>query len=193
MKQIISTLEEAASKLFLWISQNYLKANPDKSHLLLSNIEDRIINIQSEIIKNTNSNKLLDITFDSDLIFNTRVTNICNKASQKLYALARVSGFMSHNKLIIVMKTFILSQFNYRPLVWMFCIREVNNRINHIHERSFRDTGSTFQELLIRDGSVTIHHRNLQIFATEIFKLLNGISPKILWLTSLRLARRITV
>ena len=179
INQIISTLEGAASKLCLWISQN-----PDKSHLLLSDKEDRIITIQSEIIKNTNARKLLGITFDSDLKFNTHVTNICNKASQKLHALARVSGFMSHNKLRIVMKTFILSQFNYCPLVWMFCSKEVNNRINHIHERAlriaYRDTGSTFQELLKRDGSVTIHHRNLQILVTEIFKFLKGISPKIM-------------
>ena len=98
MNRIIPTLEEAASKLFLWISQNYLKANPDKSHLLISNNEDIIINIQSEIIKNTNSKTLLGIIFDSDLKFNTHVTNICNKASQKLHALARVSGFMPHNK-----------------------------------------------------------------------------------------------
>ena len=33
INQIISTSEGAASKLFLWISQNYLKANPDKSHI----------------------------------------------------------------------------------------------------------------------------------------------------------------
>ena len=102
---------------------NYLKVNPDKSHLLPSDKEDRIITIQSEIIKNTNAKNLLGITFDSDLKFNTHVTNICNKASQKLHALARVSGFMSH-KLIIVMKTFILLQFNYCPLVWMFCSKE---------------------------------------------------------------------
>ena len=91
---------------------------------------------------------------------------------------------MSHNKLIMVMKTFILSQFNYCPLVWMFYSKEVDNRINHIHERALRipdrDTGSTFQELLIRDGYVTMHHRNLQIFATEMFKFLNGISSKIM-------------
>ena len=95
INQIISTLEGAASKLFLWISQNDLNANPDKLHLLLSNNEDRIINIQSEIIKNTNSKKLLGITFDSDLKFNTHGTNIFNKARQELHALARVSGFMS--------------------------------------------------------------------------------------------------
>ena len=42
---------------------------------------------------------------------------MCNKASQKLHALARVSGFMSQNILIMVMKTFIMLQFNYCPLV----------------------------------------------------------------------------
>ena len=57
INQIISTLEGAASKLFLWISQNYLKANPDKSHILLSDKEDRIITIQSEIIQNTDAKK----------------------------------------------------------------------------------------------------------------------------------------
>ena len=55
MNKIILTLEGAASKLFLWISQNDLKANPDKSHLLLSNNEDRIIYIQSEVIENAKS------------------------------------------------------------------------------------------------------------------------------------------
>ena len=184
VNNIIFTLENVASKLFLWIKQNYLKANPDKSHLLLSDKEDRIIKIQSDIIQNTNSIKLLGINFDSDLKFNTHVTNICKKASQKVHALARISGFMSQNKLIIVMKAFILSQFNYCPLVWMFYSKEVNNRINHIHERAlriaYRDTGSTFKELLVRDGSVTIHHRNLQILVTEIFKFLKGISPKIM-------------
>ena len=55
MNKIILTLEGAASKLFLWISQkNYLKANPDKSHLL-SNNEERIIYIQSEVIENAKS------------------------------------------------------------------------------------------------------------------------------------------
>ena len=184
MNKIILTLEGAASKLFLWISQNYLKANPDKSHWLLSNNGDRIIYIQSEVIENAKSKKLLGITFDSDLKFNTHVTNICNKASQKLHALARVFGFMSQNKLIMVMKTFIMSQFNYCPLMWMFYSKEVNNILNHIHESAlriaYRDANSTFQELLIRDGSVSIHHRNLQLLVTEMIKFLKRISPQIM-------------
>ena len=84
----------------------------------------------------------------------------------------------------MVMKTSIMSQFNYCPLVWMFYSKEVNNRLNHIHERALRiayiDANSTFQEVLIRDGSVFIHHRNLQLLVTEMFKFLKGISPQIM-------------
>ena len=46
MNQIILTSEDASSALFWEIGQNYLRVNPDKSHLLLSDKEDRIIYIQ---------------------------------------------------------------------------------------------------------------------------------------------------
>ena len=50
-----------------------------------------------------------------------------------------------------------------------------------MHERAFRlaydDSPSlSFDELLIKDKSVSIHQRNLQLLATEIFKVKNGVS-----------------
>ena len=42
----------------------------------------------------------------------------------------------------------------------------MNIKINHVHERAlrlvYRDYISTFEELLIQDKSVCIHHRNIQ-------------------------------
>ena len=84
---------------------------------------------------------------------------------------------MPTTKLRILMKSFILSQFNYCPLVWMFHSKQFNNRINRIHEGALRitykDYTSSFQDLLYNDKSVTIHIRNLQILATEIYKYIN--------------------
>ncbi len=66
----------------------------------------------------------------------------------------------------------------------MFHSREINNRINRVHERALRiaykGLHSTFQELLSKDGSVSIHHRNLQVLATEIYKFIHGLSPKLM-------------
>jgi len=62
----------------------------------------------------------------------------------------------------------------------MFCSRTCNNRINKIHERALRfvynDYISTFDSLLERHHSFTIHHQNLQTLAIEIFKEVNGIT-----------------
>ena len=66
----------------------------------------------------------------------------------------------------------------------MFHSRRLNTKINSIHERALRityqDHISTFQELLNKDNSVSIHHRNLQALATEMFKIHRGLSPDIL-------------
>ena len=65
----------------------------------------------------------------------------------------------------------------------MFSSRKSDNLINRIHERSLRtvynDTSSTFQEHLKRNRSVSIHHRNIQILTTEVFKVVNNTCPPI--------------
>ena len=59
----------------------------------------------------------------------------------------------------------------------------MNNRINRLHEKCFRivysDKTSFFEELLDKDGSVTIHIRNLQVLATEMFKVYRNLLPNI--------------
>ena len=109
---------------------------------------------------------------------------MCKQASQKLHALARISHFISTDKLKLLMKAFIDSQFNYCPLVWMFHNRNLNNRINKIHERALRlvykNPNCSFEELLQKDKSFTIHDRNLQKLAIEMFKVKNNLSPVIM-------------
>ena len=41
----------------------------------------------------------------------------------------------------------------------------------------YLDEISSFEELLTKDGSVTIHHRNLHVLAIEMFKVINGMAP----------------
>ena len=84
----------------------------------------------------------------------------------------------------VITKSFITSQFGYCPLIWMFHSRALNNKINSIHERALRitynDSKSTFEELLNKDNSVSIHHKNLQVLAIEMFKIKNNMAPEFL-------------
>ena len=42
----------------------------------------------------------------------------------------------------------------------------------------YEDYTSTFEELLQKDGSVTIHHRNIQTLSIELYKVAYGIAPE---------------
>ena len=74
------------------------------------------------------------------------------------------------------MQAFFNAQFGYSPLILLL------TKINKLYYRALRmiylDETSTFEELLEKDGSVTIHHRNLQFLATEMFKVTQGMDPR---------------
>ena len=53
--KVIETLQKCTEVLIQWTNQNFLKANPDKSHVVLSNIENKIIKIKTEYIRSSSS------------------------------------------------------------------------------------------------------------------------------------------
>ena len=64
----------------------------------------------------------------------------------------------------------------------MFHSRTLNKKLNRLHERALRavykNKSLTFSELLEKDKSFTIHERNLQKLATEMYKVKNDLCPK---------------
>ena len=147
-----------------------MKPNGDKCHLLVTTEKSVSVDIDGSNVTNKKEQKLLGIKFDSSLSFEGHIANICRKASQTLHALARIVNHMDLPKRKILMKAFITSQFSYCQLIWMLHSRTLNNRINNIHERALRltykDNKSSFKQLLEKDHSVTVHHKNLQVLVT---------------------------
>ena len=176
----LEKLEQLGKVLFEWSSNNFLKANADKCHLILSTDEPFSINIDNEVIKNSNK-KLLGINLNNRLGFDTHVANICNRVSKKLHASARISQYMNIHKQRMRMKAFIAPEFGYCSLVWMLDSRKLNSRVNKLYEMAlwivYQDYVSSFTELRKKDNSTTIHNKNIQLLATELFKVKNGLSP----------------
>ena len=113
--------------------------------------------------------------------FDDHVNNKYKAAGKILNALIRLCNILPFHKRRLLMKAFIESQFAYSPLVSLFHSRILNNKINLLHYRAlkfvYQDESSTFQELLIKDKSVSMHHRNLQYLAIELYKVKSGNAP----------------
>ena len=177
-------LQKALVKISKWFHENGLKANQNKCDFLSSLDINAKFSLRACILENSDSPKLLGVTIDRKLNFNEHVTNLCDKASKKIRTLAIILPYIPQTKKQLLMKAYSMSQIGYCLLVWMNHITTQNNRINGLHKRAlsliYNDFSSSFLELLENDKSVTIHHRNLQTLAYEIFKVKNNMTPEIL-------------
>ena len=118
---------------------------------------------------------------EKNITFEEYIKIVLNKANKKLFALIRISKFVTQEKIKMLSQAFIESLFNYCPLVWMFHCRTTNNKMNKLHERALRliykDKSLTFKQLLEKDQSFTFHERNIQKLAIEMYKVKNKMTP----------------
>ena len=160
-----------------------MKSNGDKCHLIVSTNDTAEIQIGEYLIKSSTNEKLLGVNIDSKLTFDSHVSHLCNKANKKLRALARITPYMTLEKKKLVMNSFFNAQFNYSPLIWMLHSRKNSNKIKYLHERclrlSYSDKKSFYENLLENDNSVSIHHKNFQALAIEMFKVKHKLCPDI--------------
>ena len=183
LETVLIKLETNSEIAIAWFDSNYMKLNTEKCHLIVSGhrYEEQWVKIGEDKIWEEKSVKLLGVTIDNELKFDSHVKNICLKANMKLSALLRLNSYLSFEKKRILYKAFVESQFKYCSLSWMFHSRYSNNKINRLHERALRlvydDFVSSFDELLTKDKSFSIHHQNLQRLMIEIFKSINKENP----------------
>ena len=82
-----------------------------------------------------------------------------------------IAKYISEDKKRMLFKSFIISQFNYYPIVWMCHGRSLNNKINNMHDIELRivyqDKKFSFETLLKCGKSTPIHMKNLQYLATK--------------------------
>jgi hypothetical protein len=100
-----------------------MQANPDTFHCMClgkTKEEKLILEIDNDIIYPENEIKLHGVTIDFECHFNTHISNICKKASQKSNALKRMGAHLTKLAKLTIYDKFIRFKFNYCPFVWHF-------------------------------------------------------------------------
>lgn len=74
-----------------------------------------------------------------------------------------------------------MSNFNFCPIIWHFCSKGNTDKLEKIHFRAlkfiFQDFNASYEGLLERAGTVTLHLSRLRTLAVETFKIIYGSSP----------------
>ena len=163
-----------------------MQLDGDKCKLMMistkpNNAEKCSIYVNRQIVKEEEKMKMLGVTIGNQLKFNDHIKIVCKEAAKKVNALARIAPYLKEDKRKLLMKTFVLTFFNYCSLVWMYCSRKNNKLISNVHERALRiaynDLSSSFEQLLLKDNTVTIHTRISKQLAAEIYKTIHHENP----------------
>ena len=138
VNDVIENLQSDLKIALKWFKDNQMMANPGKfKFMILSrNTINKSIAKDNKAIESSKSVKLLRLTIDNKLDFGIHINNICKVASVKIKGLGRIRNKLNLSQAKILYNSFILSQFNYCCLVWMFCSKTLQNKINQIQKRA---------------------------------------------------------
>ena len=96
----LNILESDGNTIFNWFAENFLKANANKSHLIVTKKNKGFsVTIGNDTISCSAGEKLLGIYIDHELKFENHVKHLCKKSNQKLLALSRIAPFINTENL----------------------------------------------------------------------------------------------
>ena len=116
------------------------------------------------------------------MTFNEHIDNLCLMSNYKLHALRRIRKDLFSEKAKLFCNGFISSQFNYVPLVWMFCRNKQYLKILKNHHKALKvvyNSNKNYFELLWDINEVSIHQSHLSALICEAFKSLSNLNPNL--------------
>ena len=118
------------------------------------------------------------------LTFKQHLENLCRKAQYKFYASRRIRNFFATEKAQVLGNAFIDLQFNYAPLLWMFCRKTLYSKIEKIYRKTLKviyDSNHTYDNLLLQSNTVSVHQRHFTFLMTDIYKSIPQLNPEFIW------------
>ena len=122
-----SILQNEAKLMVEWFEINAMQANPDKFQGMLlkgaKTVGNFAITVEGTEIAFVSEINALGVCIDDQLSFNAHVDPICTKAGRQVSALQRLTGVLDYESRLAIYKSFIMSNFDYCPIVWFFTSR----------------------------------------------------------------------
>ena len=171
------------------VQKKSLVANPAKFQTMLvksNNIDDIELNVIAENVSLPSSDKMkvLGIDIDNMLTFDGHVSNMCIKAGKQLNALQRLKGSLHQDSRMAIYKSFIMSNFNHCPVIWIFTSKTSLSKLENIQKRALRFVLMTIRRaILICYRMLTYQESKLWSYDISQLKSLNVLT-KLVLLTS---------
>lgn len=168
-----------------WFRHNYMKVNAEKFQFMIlnRNSENVCLNLNGNMISATKEIKLLGVTIDRDMCFNSHIQKLCLQSSRQINVLSRLSNMLTLPCKMKILNAFIISNFNYCCLIYHHCNVTDAKRLERLMKRALRfvylDFTSSYKELLVKAKRSSLYVSRLRIMLLTVYKILHGMCPPV--------------
>ena len=127
-----------------YMNKSYLKMNSSKTdvfYLFPPSLSKKVINgifLDSECVRFSNESKLLGVTLDSNLNFNSQVNNVVSACQFKLKGIRRIRHLMSCKDTEKYVRAVIFSKINYCNVLYMNLSTVSLNKLQKLQNSAMR-------------------------------------------------------
>ena len=118
--QALSSLSSVLDRLYYWFCDNKLSINPSKTEFLLvgtpqqrSKVADASVSFRNLKLSHTESARNLGVMFDSELSFNSHISNVCRSSFFFIRQLRQLRSTLDYDSAVILANSIIHSKLDY--------------------------------------------------------------------------------
>ena len=165
-----------------------MAANPSKFQVMVLGMREQTkltLEINDITIPLMDKVKLLVVAIDSQLKFDDHIKAFCPTANRKVSSFSFVDNSLNYEKGKILYYKFLMSDFNYCSLIWMYLGKASSNRVDRVQKKALRilqnDFSMSFEVILTRTDERKVHTKILQKLVLQICKCPSEESPSFKW------------
>ena len=174
-----------------WCEKNYMAINSSKTKVMYVasnhkvkqiNDDPPVIHFRNETLECSQEEKLLGVTIDDVLSWNTHVNNVLKKCNSLLYLLSRIKVFLTLPMRKLFYNSYILPHFDYCCTIWGNCSNSLEAKLVTFQKRAARlildkDFDTPSVELFQQLKWMTFPQRVIFQKAVLMYKSLNDQAP----------------
>ena len=194
INQLTLDIQESVDILKSWTDYNHMALHPQKTKYMLITTRQRrqnlplknpAIHINNQDVDEVNFHKVLGLTIDNNLCWSHHVSNLCKKASSKLYQFSKIKHFLDLNSRKLFFHAHIQSLIDYASSLWDSASANTLKPLNSIHKRAVKNillktstlSNEDYQKLKLLPFSYKFQYNK----GLLMYKILMGLSPHYLY------------
>jgi len=168
-----------------WFELNKMRANANKFQLMFlhksNENSNESLRINDIALNASQSINVLGVELDKHLNFNLHTDGICGQAGKQINAMKRINNYLDKKCRLTLYNSYIASNFNYCPVIWMFTGRVSFNKVERTNKRALRfvtnDEISLYEDICSQEKLFTVYRQCVKTVAVMMYKVKNGTAP----------------